>query len=140
MAVDQAYSDSFLSSVSQLGVPEGFMSAILDTASVNIGAGDQWEALSIPAGTLVTEVGLLIMTAEGATMTIDVGASDPDGFLDGVNGNVANAVYNSLEDGSPAKAGGEYFSSADTIDVTFVNAADTAKVMIWCRYVASKDL
>lgn len=140
MAVDQAYSDSFLSSKGQLSVPQGYMSAILDTASVNIGAGDQWEALSIPAGTLVTEVGLLIMTAEGATMTIDVGSADPDGFLDGVNGNVESAVYNSLEDGVAALAGGQYFPTADTIDVKFVNAADTAKVMIFCRYVESKDL
>jgi len=102
--------------------------------------GDVLEVIQIPAKTQVLAVGLDVTTAEGGTLTIDVGDGvDPDGFLDGVNANTA-AGYSSttvtLVEGapntlSPAFGFGKYYGAADTIDVTTVNAADTAVMKVW---------
>ncbi len=101
-------------------------------------ANDVIEALSIPAKTMVLAVGLDVTTAEGGTLTIDVGdASDPDGFLDGVNGNTAASYANSLVLAEAAPntvvgySNGKYYSAADTIDIKTINAADTAVVRLW---------
>lgn len=117
-----------------LQVPAGgYMSAVLDTAVDNISATEHWQALKIPAGTIVHSVGAVILTAEGATMTIDIGDTNVDGYLDGVDGNVANACYTSTQYESTQNAydGGKYYSSADTIDVLFNNDADTVKVLVF---------
>ena len=107
-------------------------------------SGDVLEVLQIPAGTQVLAVGLNVTTAEGGTLTVDVGdGDDPDGYLDGVNGN-AVAGYSSsqvtISEGapntlSPALPWGKYYASADTIDVKTVNAADAAVMTVWALVV-----
>lgn len=88
-------------------------------------AADILEVIKVPAKTLVTHVALEVTTAEGGTLTLDVGDGDnPDGYLDGVNGN-ATAAYISVA-GTDAFEQGKYYTAADTIDVVTVNAADTA--------------
>jgi len=89
-------------------------------------ATDVLEVIKIPANTLVTSVALNVTTAEGGTLTIDVGdGDDPDGYHDGVNGN-AVAAYITDAGGAAALAHGKFYTAADTIDVTTVNAADAA--------------
>ncbi len=141
-----SYSDSKLKSKGQLDVPHGFMAAVYDSASTgdgNLAADDVWEALNIPAGSVVTEVGVAIITAEGGTATVDVGITgvSADGFLDGVNLNAAAGIcYHSVNAASAADthSSGRYFSTADTIDLLFKNAMDAGKYMVWCRYFDSK--
>ena len=88
-------------------------------------ATDVLEVIKVPANTLVTNVALNVTTAEGGTLTIDVGdGDDPDGFLDGVDAN-ATAAYIPVA-GTAAYEQGKYYTAADTIDVTTVNAADAA--------------
>ena len=88
-------------------------------------ATDVLEVIKVPAKTLVTNVVLEVTTAEGGTLTIDVGdGDDPDGYLDGVNGNAA-AAYIPVA-GTAAFEQGKFYTAADTIDVTTVNAADAA--------------
>jgi len=90
-----------------------------------LGAADLFEVIKVPAKNLVTHVALEVTTAEGGTLTLDVGDGDnPDGYLDGVNGN-ATAAYISVA-GTDAFEQGKYYTAADTIDVVTVNAADTA--------------
>ncbi len=90
-----------------------------------LGAADILEVIKVSAKTLVTHVALEVTTAEGGTLTLDVGDGDnPDGYLDGVNGN-ATAAYISVA-GTDAFEQGKYYTAADTIDVVTVNAADTA--------------
>lgn len=110
--------------------------------------GDIIEAIPLPAKSLVMAVGLDVTTAEGGTLTIDVGdGTDPDGYLDGVNGNTV-ASYQSgnnltVTAGTPnavvgtpyAYALGKYYSAADTLDVVLVNAADVAVVHLWALVV-----
>ncbi len=121
-----------------LQVPAGgFMAAVLDTNVDNISATETWQALSVPAGAIVHEVGAVILTAEGATMTIDIGdGDDADGYLDGINGNSASLTKSSREYESTQNAfdGGKYYASADTIDVLFNNDADTVKILVFAFY------
>ena len=103
-----------------------------------IGAGDGLEALRIPAKSLVMAVGMDVVTAEGGTLTVDIGdGSDTDGWLDGVNANTVASYCSAaaLAEGTPntfvGYGAGKYYSAADTIDVITVNAADAAVVRVW---------
>ena len=107
-----------------------------------LGAGDVLEVLSLPAKSYVMQAGLDVTTAEGATLTIDVGdGSDPDGYLDGVNANTTASYATSLAltEASPntvtGYSNGKYYSAADTIDVKTVNAADAAVMRLWALVV-----
>lgn len=126
----------------------GVISVELDFAAITtaraaagataLGAADVIEVLPLPAKSYVLFAGVDVTTAEGGTLTLDLGdGSDPDGFLDGVDGN-AVASYASaltLAEGAPntitGYSEGKYYSAADTIDLTTVNAADTAVVRVW---------
>lgn len=126
----------------------GVISVTLDFAAITVaraaasltalGAADVIAALPIPAKTYVLQVGLDVTTAEGGTLTIDVGdGTDADGYLDGVNANTAASYATALvlAEGAPntttGYGEGKYYSAADTIDVTTVNAADVAVVRLW---------
>ena len=100
-------------------------------------SGDVIEALPIPANTMVLAVGLDVSTAEGGTLTVDVGdGADPDGYLDGVDANAVAGYATNAAAGTPTGlAGGKYYNAADTIDVTTVNAADAAVMKLWAVVV-----
>jgi hypothetical protein len=105
-------------------------------------SGDVIEAIPLPAKSLVLRVGLDVTTAEGGTLTIDVGdGSDTDGYLDGVNANTAASYCSALvlTEGAPntitGYSNGKYYSAADTIDVVIVNAADVAVMRLWALVV-----
>jgi len=101
--------------------------------------GDIQQAIQVPAKTYVMQAGIDVTTAEGATQTFDLGdGSDPDGWLDGVNGNTvaSYAPAKVLAEATPNtivgySVGGKYYSAADTIDIVSVNASDTAVVRVW---------
>ena len=115
-------------------MPGGMMAAMIDTAVQNLAADDVWEAITVPAGSIVVAAGAVILTAEGGTLTIDLGDGDDiDGYLDGSNGNSAGASYSSIN-GTTAYSGGRYYSSEDTIDLVAKNAADAAKIVVWCKF------
>lgn len=106
------------------------MEVTLDFSSTNGTSGDTIQLFSIPADSVVLAVGAEVVTAEGGTLTIDVGdGDDPDGYLDGSNGNSATH-YTSL-DTSVGYVGGRLYGSADTIDVLMNNTADTAVIHFW---------
>jgi hypothetical protein len=109
-----------------------------------VGAGDGVAAIAIPANTFVHAVGVNVTTAEGGTLTIDIGdGTDPDGWIDGVDGNAvaAYAPTHVLTEGTPnviiGYGKGKLYTADDTIDVITVNAADTAVMTVWavCSYV-----
>ena len=120
-------------------VPGGVMAAMIDCSVQNMGAGDILEAITIPAGSIVVEVGISILVAEGGTATADIGftGDGPDGFLDGVDLNGAVGItYNSLNaaTGADTFSGGRYQAAEDTLDVKFVNAMDAGKYVVWCKF------
>lgn len=128
-----AYDANGIGSVTKMEVVLDFAAitaARLAAGATALTGGDVIEAMPLPAKSSVLAVGLDVTTAEGATLTVDVGdGTDPDGYLDGVDGN-AVASYATL-DGATGYATGRYYGSADTLDVTIVNAADTAVMRLW---------
>jgi hypothetical protein len=106
---------------------------------------DVLQVISLPAKTLVLAVGADVTTAEGATLTLDVGdGSDTDGWLDGINANSATSycsIAPALTEGTPntlvpAYGQGKYYTAADTIDVLINNSGiDTCVVRLWALVV-----
>lgn len=93
-----------------------------DCSETNLVAGDTYQALHIPANTLITDVVVEVVTAEGGTGTIDVGdGADPDGWCDGTNVNSATTTL-----GAGALKAGKVYPSVDTLDVLVNNALDAA--------------
>ncbi len=117
-----------INKVSTISVDLNFATITTERAAASLTAltsADILEVIRVPANTLVTNVALNVTTAEGGTLTIDVGDGDnPDGYLDGVNGN-ATAAYLTVA-GTDAFEAGKFYTAADTIDVKINNAADAA--------------
>ena len=93
--------------------------------------GDIIQCLSIPAGTFVSRVILDITTEQTAatdTVTIDVGdGDDPDGWMDGVDGETAAVLLSSTGTWQTAQSpalglSGKYYASDDTIDVKVITS------------------
>jgi len=109
----------------------------LDCAVDNISNGDIAKIIRIPAGTWVYELQARVKTAEGGTLTVDVGdylesddsAVDADGYLDGVDGNSV-ASYSSKRTGSAAFVNGKLYTVDSYIGILFNNAADAAKIEV----------
>lgn len=105
-------------------------------------SGDVLEVIQLPAKTYVLAVGLDVTTAEGGTLTIDIGdGSAADGYLDGVDANTVASYASALAltEGAPntvtGYSAGKYYAAADTIDVKTVNAADAAVMRLWALVV-----
>ena len=117
-----------INKVSSISVELNFATITTERAAAGLTAltsADILEVIRVPANTLVTNVALNVTTAEGGTLTVDVGDGDnPDGYLDGVNGN-ATAAYLTVA-GTDAFEAGKYYTAADTIDIVLNNAADAA--------------
>ena len=117
-----------INKVSTISVDLNFATITTERAAAGLTAltsGDILEVIRVPANTLVTNVALNVTTAEGGTLTVDVGdGSNDDGYIDGVNAN-ATAAYITVA-GSDAYEQGRFYTAADTIDVKLNNAADAA--------------
>jgi len=117
-----------INKVSSISVELNFATITTERAAAGLTAltsADVLEVIRVPANTLVTNVALNVTTAEGGTLTVDVGdGANPDGYLDGVNAN-ATAAYLTVA-GTDAFEAGKYYTAADTIDIVLNNAADAA--------------
>lgn len=111
----------------------------IDFSVTNRDADDIIQLFEIPAKHMVIKLGYDVMTVEGGTLTFDVGDSvnGADYYLDGINGNsqASAAVVLQLVEATPntilENTNGQYYSAADTIDLTIKNDADAAKIRIW---------
>ena len=117
-----------INKVSTISVDLNFATITTERAAAGLTAltsGDILEVIRVPANTLVTNVALNVTTAEGGTLTVDVGdGANDDGYIDGVNAN-ATAAYITVA-GTDAYEQGRFYTAADTIDVKLNNAADAA--------------
>ena len=117
-----------INKVSTISVDLNFATITTERAAAGLTAltsGDILEVIRVPANTLVTNVALNVTTAEGGTLTVDVGdGSNDDGYIDGVNAN-ATAAYITVA-GTDAYEQGRFYTAADNIDVKLNNAADAA--------------
>ena len=90
------------------------------------------QLIAVPANTYVHSVVYECTTAEGGTLTFNIGddvsgGGDVDGWDAGVEGN--SAAGKILGDGAHSAAGKLYIA-ADTIDVIALNAADAAAIKV----------
>lgn len=110
---------------------------------VGVGAGESVEFCTIKGGSLVFAVRALLRTAEGGTLTIDIGdETDPDGWLDGGNANgTADALIALAGTEAYVSAAPKFYGSDTGLRMTCVNAADVAEVdvLIWGVRVADTD-
>lgn len=91
---------------------------------------DTMAVLNIPAGTIIHNVVLEIITAEAtATPTINVGdGTDPNGWVAGVDTSAA-AGTKYLGAGAYVAAGGKLYATADTLDLE-MPAGDDATTLV----------
>ncbi len=101
-----------INKVSSVTVDLNFATITTERAAAGLTAltsADILEVIKVPAQTLVTHVALEVTTAEGGTLTVDVGDGDnTDGYLDGVNAN-ATAAYLTVA-GTDAYEAGKYYT------------------------------
>tara|TARA_B100002019_G_scaffold292885_1_gene317626 strand:+ start:4183 stop:4638 length:456 start_codon:yes stop_codon:yes gene_type:complete len=128
MGTGAAHVAAGINKVSSVTVELNFATITTERAAAGLTAltsADILEVIKVPAQTLVTHVALEVTTAEGGTLTVDVGDGDnPDGYIDGVNANAA-AAYITVA-GTDAYEQGRFYTAADTIDIVLNNAADAA--------------
>ena len=108
----------------------------LDFAVTNVASADVVQALKIPANAFVTNVFVVVRTAEGATCTATVGDGDTaNGWDASTDFNAtANTETAGLAGTDTFATAGKFYAAADTIDFTMNNAAATGKVTIGAIY------
>lgn len=115
----------------------------LDFSENNAAASDVIQAIKIPAGALVTNVRVTVLTAEGSTTTATVG--DGDGAADwdasiNLNDSV-NVVTAGLPGTDTYATAGKYYAAADTIDLTLsAHALDAAIVNVSAEYTVLEKI
>jgi hypothetical protein len=101
-----------------------------------IAAADTIEAVRVPVGFVVQPSAMKIVTPEGGTLTVDVGVAGGDELFDGANLNqAAGTVILTLvgDDWGPDLLTGYAITTADTIDVTYVNETDTVDFWLYVK-------
>lgn len=115
----------------------------------SFGSADTLGLLELPAGTLVMGVHVNVITAEGATLTADIGitGTDADGWVDGVDLNATGwtAGVQALTEGTPNTltgfTGGKLITADSRIDILFNNAsADTAVFDVFIVFASLANL
>jgi hypothetical protein len=99
-----------------------------------LAASDVLEVIPVPAGTLVSNVGMSVTTAAGVTSTIAIGdGSAAAGYLAATSANATGISGGApvLSSGAfaPTLSGGKVYSAADTIDITIGTAVPAAAVV-----------
>lgn len=128
MAVDLTSGSGKIAGPSVLG-RSFVMTKKFDCATNNrTNSASPYQAFAVPAGTLITSCVVYVETAEGGTATLDIGLTDTDGLVDGVNLNATGYTKGAgvLLDASATATGGHLVTADDTVDLTFVNDCDAA--------------
>ena len=100
-------------------------------------ASDVIELLNIPKNTFVMCAGIIPTVADGAVLTGDLGdATNPDGFVDGVDLNSTTPVMTLAADGfGVTTVLGKFYPAADTLDLTLATigaqTSHLAEFTVW---------
>jgi hypothetical protein len=113
----------------------------VDCSANNVAQADVVKLMNVPANTFVKQVIVNVRTAEGGTLTLDVGDHaiandaevDKDGYHDGLNGNAQAVVFTRAQlaenTTTIAYAEGKFYAAATAyIGALFNNAADAAVI------------
>lgn len=129
----------FFAITNELDLAQGHSSSNNGTAIAK-GGTDTFALIDIPANTHVLCTYATVLRAEGDTGTMDLGLTggDVDAFLDGIdiNAAVGTTVSGAATAGNGLAVGGQFFTSADTLDLLGVtgtaNAAAKLRVTALC--------
>jgi len=118
---------------------------VVDAADNDVASGDVVQLVHIPKGHVIKEAGADVITAEGDTLTFELGlylASndaevDLDGFLAAADGNVAGTKLTNAE--AYAATGGYRATAAVNLCARFNNAADACKIRFFALVVDFTD-
>lgn len=119
--------------------------------STGFAANDILEVFWVPAGTIIRECGMYVITGEGATCTINVGVTsstetedgtDIDGWgvFDIETAGITDATDDADGFGTDNVPGGELYITNGSVDIEFNNATDTARFIIWAQFMWIGDL
>ena len=106
----------------------------VDCSEINLTSGDTYTFLTIPAGFVLEQRDVFLLTAEGGAGTIDIGYSGgADYVLDG--GNVNGTPDARIADGTNATnlAEGKLFAADTDLYITANAALDAAKFTVVFR-------
>lgn len=116
----------------------------IDTATTNVADSAILKLMDVPADTLIENIIVEVVTAEGGTLTLDIGdyliatdvAVDADGYFDGLDGNSAAvsllSAQLSADTTTIVYAEGKFYTAHNSyIGVLFNDAADAAVINIW---------
>lgn len=114
---------------------------VIDYSSSDITgtAGTVNQIINIPANVRVEGIAWEVTTAEGATLTFDIGDADTaDGYVDNANGNTlgsGTSQFQILTEAAPNTMGalfgnGKFYSAAGILSITNVDAAATAVIRV----------
>lgn len=109
----------------------------INFATNNGVASDVVQAIKVPKGAYVMQVGTYLHTAEGGTQTATVGdGAGANSWDASVDLNAAGGTVTGGIPGTDAYAtSGKLYTAEDTIDLTMsAHAADTAKITVFCVY------
>lgn len=112
----------------------------VDCSTDNVGSGDTVQLFNIKEGCYVQSVTVVPITAEGGTLTVDIGdydsagsVTDADGWIDGGDLNATTVLTSApvLTTGSPCTVApahglGKLYTADAIIAALFNNAADAA--------------
>ncbi len=110
---------------------------VVDFSKETVVADDTVNLWTIPAGCYIEAVTAQVVTAEGGTLTFDVGdaASAADDYIDGANGNSAAWLMGDGGDGTTATTTvHSLYTAASILTLTPKNDADTAKIVVHVLY------
>ena len=110
------------------------IAARLAAGATALAASDVLEVIPVPAGTVVSNVGMQVTTAAGVTSTISIGdGTAATGYLAATSANATgwSGGVPVLSAGAfaPTLSGGKLYTAADTIDITIGTAVPADAVV-----------
>lgn len=114
-----------------------FLSEVIDFSTQTNAAADVFQAINVPAGSIVLNAGVHVLTADAA------GNSGTVALGDGTVVYVAAATVAATGNMTNADAVAEMFvpyDAADTLDVTIGTGAIDAKVRVWAIVIDATTL
>ena len=102
----------------------------IDFSSFTTAVSDTVQLLKVPANTMITDVRVIIDTAEGSAATGDVGdGDDVNGYMDAVDLNASVDVIDRNVEADPYGVG-KIYREDDTIDFVTDTVLQTAKITV----------
>ncbi len=114
------------------------LEAKIDFSLYPVTAGDTCRLLNVPAGAIVTKVDSVLVTAEGAACTMDIGdGTTATLFNSNVNLNTAAGTHEGTDPATETTVyatGGKYYATAGHIIGTMDHDTDTAVLWVSADY------